>query len=200
MGIMASDDFRICGTARAEMNRIACDRAFKKALRAQARGRIAEAKALLAPLLPEWVSQTIPLAAAEHAQAAILFASNDTAESERLREKSLVPMRDWANELDASLERAGRETSDHLMWLARLKVQRGLAAYLLGDYRGAETVDREAIAMLSSIWGADHLEVGTYEDDLATVLLRVGRESEAESLIAHAQAIKAKHGSRYDTE
>lgn len=197
---MPSDAFPICGTARAEMDRIACERALRKALRLQARGRIAEAQALLAPLLPKWASRTFPLAAAEYAQAALLFLSNDIGESDRLREKSSSPIHDWARELDERIRRASRENSDHLMWLARMKAERGLASYVLGDYRGAEEADREAISMLSSIWGADHLEVGTYEDDLATVLLRVGQGPEAESLVAHARAIQAKHGFQYDTE
>jgi len=190
----------VCGTAQAAAVAINAERNLRRGLRAQTRKRLVEARDAVAAAITSWTVHGIPRAAAELALTSILSGTGDEAADVTLRESREAAVRQWASELDATIAASRRKTDDDLMWLSRSLAKRGLAAQLLGDGAGSEVFYRDAIEMLSGIWGADHLEVGGLLDDCGTLLLSLDRKDEAETMIARAKTIQTNKGFRYDTE
>jgi hypothetical protein len=187
---MSDDDhFEVCGTGQLAMQAVAAELAFGAALRAWARGDVVRAKPLIARAVQGFRhSLTIRL---EHARYAdFLFGGP----SPRCGESVVSDLERVTKELDEQISRAPIGPPE---WPARTRVQRAHSALLLGDHARAEELYVEAMRTLGAVWGEDHLEVGSYADDHATLLFRMGRHADAEAQIARARRASEKAGFPY---
>jgi tetratricopeptide (TPR) repeat protein len=195
------DDFRICGTAQREITLLRAEQAAERAFRLYAkRGNDLEVRGLLAQALPDLSERRSSLhAAAEYFHARLSAAAKpelDLGLAIDTRKKQLFAKATELEESIAELESSagGGSPNDKIMFVARMKTSRALIAMTLDDHVLAETLYQEAIASLSSIWGANHLEVGGYCEDYATLLFKMGRMQEATSYVARACAITTSAG------
>ncbi len=187
--------FPICGTARREMERAGANAAFRQGARAAVRGHIDVAERRLREALAHWADgwDMPPQCVPEALLAAVLDARGDHAAA-----RALYADAEAASTL--CLADLGPTPEGDDVWRARhlRKIADVDAAF--GRFAEAERGYREAIGALGRCWGDEHLETGTYKDDLATLLLRVCRDAEADALVADARRAYAASGFRYPTE
>ncbi len=185
-------DFPICGTAQLAMQGVAAEDSFRRALRAWARGEIENAKPLVANAIASW-SHSLTILHEHVRYADFLLEGASSSDGIRVR----TELENATKRLDDLIAHDRRDTDDLVMWLCRALVQRGHSALLFGELPRAETFYVRAIELLSAIWGEDHLEVGSYAEDYATLLFKMGRSADAEAQIRRARVAWEKAGSRY---
>jgi tetratricopeptide (TPR) repeat protein len=75
-------------------------------------------------------------------------------------------------------------------YLGRFLNEWGIACYYAGDYKNAEPPLQRALAIREAVLGAQHLDVSTSLNNLATLYQAQGRYGEAEPLHQRALAIR----------
>lgn len=177
------------------MRSISAENAFNRGMRVAMRGDRETAKELVAHALETWGDQSMTVSPVHVRYACVLFgaAQDDGATKAEMERK--------AQELDARIADGARPgpgpVNDRIMWTCRAMVQRALTAMMLDDDARADALYVEAMTKLAGIWGANHLEVGSYAEDYATLLIKMGRTDEAEAQIARARDAKTAAGFSY---
>lgn len=186
------DDHGICGMARLHGESFAAASRLRMGLRALARGDRARAEALVPASFQRGPGDAVCVEAGAYLHAR--FQRDAGTGSESACELARQALLARARELDAQITLDRPERGDDAMWRARAMVERSQAALALDEPALAATLAEGAIEKLSGLWGPDHLEVGSYCDDLATALLALGRGEEAEAAVARARAISERTG------
>jgi len=188
------DPFPICGTARLAMSRLAAGTLLRRAKRLHASGLGERARALYEEALAASGegSDTSP-AMVRGYLLQWLEASGDEASVLAVRE-ALRYERPF--DFEAATRDLAAETDAMWRWRCRADIGQWLGAS--GRHEEARACFAEAIAEVVALWGPDHLEIAQYEDELATMLLFVGRAEEAERHIANARRLVALAGFRYE--
>lgn len=185
-------EHELCGLARSHAEAFGHEARLRRCLRLLARGDRAGAATLVPPPFQRGPGSSTCVEAAAYLREVLARetgagAADATADA---RQRLLARVA----QLDAEIERGRSLPADAVMWHARALIERSQAALALGEPARASTDAKQAIDALSAVWGADHLEVGGYWDDLATALIALGQEPEARAAMERAQAIRAKNG------
>jgi hypothetical protein len=187
------DDRRICGTARLHAEAYGNADRLRRGLRALAKGDRASARELVPARFARGPGSTASVEASAYLFATLALEAGTGSESAREEARQALVAR--AASLDEEIARPA--AGDLAMWRARSMVERSQVALALGDAVRAAALVEGAIAALSALWGAEHLEVGSYWDDFATALFAQGRASEAEAALARARSIYESKGYSY---
>lgn len=192
---MMDERYPICGTALREMERAGAHRAFRRGARAAVRGRLDDAERSLRDAVARWSDDwnMPPQCVPEAYLASVLDARGDRAAARDL-------YADAAAASSLCLADLGPAPADEDPWRARHLRKIADIDVAFGRFDEAERGYREAIRVIGSAWGDDHLETSEFKDELATLLLRVGRDAEAEALIAAARRAFEASGFAYPTE